>query len=123
MRNRIALGWIPASCQPSHEALWVHAGLEPRPLWLIMSSANDSLAFGDSRLSLRLRAPQVVQEKQTYIAARNDAVSPCADHAGLDHGAPPVLLGAGGVVDHGQEALLKGVRDGPVGCKRGRRGR
>lgn len=61
-------------------------------------------------------------DSQTYVATRHDSISAGADHSLLHLVAPPVILGAGGVVHHGQESLLQGVGDGPTGCGEKRSG-
>jgi len=55
----------------------------------------------------------------THVAASQIAVPSGADHAGGDQAAPPVVPGAGGVANHGQEGLLQGVSDGASGWERG----
>lgn len=49
------------------------------------------------------------KKNQTHVAASQLSVSSGTDHAGGDQAAPPVALGAGGVVDHREEGLLQDV--------------
>ena len=54
--------------------------------------------------------------KLTHVAAGLDAISSGTDHLVGGQDAPPVVLGAGVMVDHRQERLLQDVSRGTAGC-------
>lgn len=81
------------------------------------------MVFRSGLIKVKLYQYRVFKsDSQTYVATRHDSISAGADHSLLHLVAPPVKLGAGGVVHHGQESLLQGVGDGPTGCGEKRSG-
>lgn len=55
---------------------------------------------------------------QTHVAASQLSVSSSTDHVAGDQAAPPVVLGAGVVVDHGEEGLLQDFSNGTSSFRR-----
>lgn len=57
-----------------------------------------------------------LSQLSTHVATGHHPVSACTDHFGGHLRTPPVIPGAGGVVDHGQESLLQNVSNGTSSC-------
>lgn len=58
----------------------------------------------------------MISQLQTHVATSHHPISACTDHFGGHLWTPPVILGAGGMVHHGQESLLQNISNGTSSC-------
>lgn len=82
--------------------------------WLLLVVAAEAGAEADNAVHFpgSVAGLNVQGTTGITVACRDNAVTASADHGVLDLPAPPVRLGAGSMIHHWEESLLKVISDG-----------